>query len=596
MIDDDVIDEYQSEKVERNLSDKELLYRLLSYLAPYKFFTFLAIFFLLCAKIIEASIPFEIGKLTQSFINKTSDIDLHAIKVTCFLLGALLLLSYLMDMLNVFVRNWVGQKALYTLRKEVYEKIQRLPLSYFDKNSVGRMISRTIHDVDQINQMFAESIVPLFGNLILFTGIYAALWAISWEVALAVTFIFPLIFYITNRFRVNEREAYDYLRTVISGLNTFVQEQLMGASTIHHFGMHKEQKKRFEAINRDASKAYMATISHFSLLISSLDFLQVFSLTMVFVILVKTSSPEAGFQAGTFYAFTLYAMMFFRPLADLAERYNVLQSATAAAQRIFHILDLPVEERNCSGIELDEINEIEFKDVWFAYEADNWILKGVNLKILKGQSTALVGVTGSGKTTIMSLLLRFYDYQKGSILINGKEIRDYTLDSLRKQFSVILQDPVIFSGTFAENISLFEPDFPKSKIMQAIDYVQLTNIVKRYLEGVDHFLMERGKGLSVGEMQLVSMARAVAHDRTVFMLDEATANIDSHTEKVIQDVLNRLLKEKTALVIAHRLSTIRHVDKIIVLSNGKVEEEGSHEELIAAKGIYEKLFKLQFHL
>lgn len=592
--------DYLRERIPTNVMDRMLIKRLLTYLRPYRWWLGLAILFLIFSKGVEAYVPIYIGHVTQYILNSINLNDLekesrlHTVFQGCGTIIGLLVLSYLLDATNVIIKTRIGQRAILELRTQVYEHILRLPLSYYDHYSVGRLMTRTIHDVDQIDQMFSDSVVPILGNLILFLSIGVGIIFVDWKIGLIVALIMPIVWWLTHQFRYHQRRCYERVRSIVSAMNAFVEEHLMGAMTIRNFGLQNKEKARFDQINEDHCSAYLETIHNFASFIASIDFMQNLSLILAFVVLTSFAPPDTGFQAGTYFTFSLYALMFFRPLADLAERYNALQAAMAAAERVFTILDQKEEPKGGMTSTLEEVSCIVFEDVWFAYEKEHWVLKGLSFKIGKGESIAIVGVTGAGKTSIMNLLLRLYEFQKGSIKINGKDIREYSEDDLRKQFSIVLQDPVIFSGTIAENISLYNPNISKEKIDSVINYVNMRAFVNRFPEGIDHHLSERGKTVSVGEMQLISLARAVAYERCVLILDEATANIDTGTERIIQDALKKILKEKTALVIAHRLSTIKDVTRILVIHEGVVAEMGSHQQLLEAKGIYEKLYRLQF--
>lgn len=593
--------EYAGEIVESITGDKALIWRLLRYLRPYRTLLITAICFLLFSKAIEALMPIYIGQLAQTILDhlgvsdpKKEMLFIHVWK-TGALIIAFLFLGYLLDSANVVLRSWVGQKGLYRLRMRIYDHVLNMPLAYFDRNTVGRLMTRTIHDVDQINQMFSESVIPIIGNAFLFIGIFLGILFIDWRIGVLVLCILPFVWLLTHRFRKFQRLCYNRVRTVVAAMNTFVQEHLMGASIIRNFGLQSQTKKQFEEINQDYCDAYLDSIHHFSFFIAGIDLISNASLILAFVVIVLFAPASSGFEVGIFLTFSLYALMFFRPLADLAERYNVLQSAMSAAARIFDLLDSYSERKGDSGkFDLTEIQSIVFEDVWFSYEPDHWVLKGLSMEIVKKQSYAIVGMTGEGKSTIMSLLLRFYEPQKGRIVINGLDIHDYTLVSLRKQFSLVLQDPVIFSGTIAENIALFDESIARNEMERVIDDLGIRPLIKHYPLGLDHMLSEQGKGLSTGEMQLISLARAIAHKRSILILDEATANVDTMTEQMMQQALHASLKQQTALVIAHRLSTVKDVSSIIVLQDGKIVETGSHQALLEKKGVYEKLYRLQF--
>lgn len=584
---------YPREALVSHLFDRELLSRIFKYLWPYKPLLFLSLSILIVSKITEASIPILIGYLSQKILTQgplTEGFYDYLLKMAFFIFF-LLIMVYILECINVWIRSYVGQNATYSLRKDIYSHIQKLPIPFFDKTPIGKLMTRTIHDLDQIHQMLSESFVPLIGSLFLFVCIFFGVAYINWKVAAIFLALAPFILLFTNNFRVHQRKCYEELRSIIATLNSFVQENLMGISIIRTFGIEKEEKKVFEAVNDDQCTAYLKSVENFGFFIAGIEFFQNLTLILAFIVLVTWSS--GGFQAGAFFAFSLYALMIFRPLSDLAERYNVLQAAMAGASRVFAVLDEKVENHGHLNKPLTDIESVVFEDVWFAYEKDNYVLQGLSFTLKKGESLALVGITGSGKTTVINLLLRFYDFQKGSIKINDLDIRDYSLKSLRQVFSVALQDPVLFSGTIRENISLFQNIADKT-IEAAAEYVNLSLLLNKLPNGLDASIGGRGLTLSAGEMQLISLARAVAHNRSMVILDEATANIDTSTEKLIQNALNKIMQEKTTLVIAHRLSTIRGASRILVLSQGKNVEMGTHEELIVKGGIYEKLYKLQF--
>lgn len=587
--------DYEKEKVSVKGLDYALLRRLFSYLIPYRRYVVLSVVLLVFAKVIEALVPIFIGKLSESILDPgpNPQLDPDTLFNWGMGLGGLLICGYLFDAANVLVKNWVGQHALLELRSETYDAIQRMPIAFFDKQSVGRLMSRTIHDVDQINQLYSESIVPIIGNIILLLGIFAGTIYLSWKVALIGLVIIPILLVLTHHFRKEQSRCFELLRAIVSALNTFVQERLMGASTIWVFGTRKKEKREFEQINQDHCTVHLESIHNLGIFLASIQFLHSFVLILTFGALV-IFSPIGHFDAGLFFTFSLYALMVFRPIADLAERYNVLQAAVASGGRIFDILDRP-QEKYAGGIPLDTIQNIFFEDVWFAYQNENWILRGLTFSVRNGESLAVVGTTGAGKSTIMGLLLRLYDIQRGSIKINGRDIKEYSLDQLRRQFSVVAQEPMLFSGTLASNIAMEREDVSREAIQTAVDYVDLKPLIDRNPLGLNQVLKGSGGGLSAGEGQLITLARAVAHNGSVYILDEATANIDSVSERKIQSAMNRILEEKTAIVVAHRLSTIKHATRILVINQGIVAEEGTHETLLSFGGIYEKLYRLQFH-
>ena len=584
---------YPQEQYQETYPDRVLVKKMLSYLAPYTWPIVCAILLLFAAKAIEAYVPLVIGEYSQTILNATSTtLPIQKLAVGTAWIVAALVLASLFETANIIVKNWIGQKALFKLRNDVFHHIQQLPVEYFDKNAVGRLMTRTIHDVDQINLMFSDSIIPLIGSIFLFIGVSIGVIVLNTHLAIAFFVTLPILCVIANRFRKGQRKTYGKIRAIVSAMNTFIQEHLTGVSTIRLFSLKSKEKGKFEKINNDYKTGYVESGNHFAELFAGIDLIQSLALILVFVLLVL--SPQ-GFQGGEFFTFSLYVIMIFRPIGDLAERYNVLQSAVAASSRIFHILSIPIEVSTPSKKTIATVESISFENVWFAYDGEEWVIKDLSFEVKKGQTAALVGITGAGKTTITSLLLRYYEIQKGSIKINGTDIREYSLATLRSCMSVVLQDPVIFSGSFSDNVSLNTSKISEKQINQALDDANMEPIVRRYSKGRKHFIAERGTGLSTGEKQLLSLARAIAHNRDILILDEATANIDAYTERAIQEALHRLLSSKTSIVIAHRLSTIQHADKILVMHQGELKEEGTHAQLLKSKGIYEKLYRLQFN-
>jgi ATP-binding cassette subfamily B protein len=549
---------------------------------------------MIVSKILEAIVPVLIGYLTQTILSSRHTLSFDMISTDIMYIIGLMLLTFLLDSMNVFLRNWVGQKGILNLRVKVFSHMMHLPLSFFDHNPVGRLMTRTIHDVEQIDQMFSESLVPILSNLILFFCIAGSLIWLNWQLALVVFLVVPILWFLSHRFRIEQRRCYELLRSILSSMNGFIQEHLMGVNIIRNFGLQRQEKKKFQEINKDYQYANIESIYNFSFFLSSIEFLQSVVLISVFVFLGYLALPTHSFQAGTFFTVTLYASMIFRPILDLAERFNVLQNALAASRRIFDILDTqPETSIQSSEHPFNDIQEICFENVWFSYEPNNWVLKNVSFTVKKGESIALVGVTGSGKTSIISLLLRFYDIQKGTIRMNGVDIRDIPLETLRSYYSLVLQDPSIFSGTVLENIALYKPHITEQAVDKILKALDLQDFIKKFSDGYQHNLEEHGTSLSTGENQLIALARAIAQNRPIIILDEATANIDSYTEHLIQNTLEKILPNKTSIIIAHRLSTIHNVTKIIVLANGSIMESGSHAELIERDSLYSKLYKLQ---
>lgn len=592
--------DYLTTKSPNKALDLSLIFRLFAYLRPYKGLLLFSLLMMIFTKTLEVIIPLWIGKLSEHVLGSMNGSEINYAFSTILQGGggviALLFLTYCLDALNALIKNWIGQKGVVSLRCDLFDQIQRLPLSFHDEQSVGRLVSRTVYDVEQIHQMYAESLIPILGNMILLTGIAVCVTYLNWKVAIATSLFMPALWWLTIRFGKKQKECYSLIRAIIARLNSFVQEQLMGASTIRLFGQQERERGNFEQINSDHCHANIESIRNLSFFMAGIELIHNGVLIAVFLSLAMLAVQGAPFDASLFFTFSLYALMLFRPISDLAERYNVLQAAVAAGERIFALLDLnqePYEQQK--GKDLEQIHDIVFDNVWFFYKEEEWVLKGISFSLRQGESVAIVGMTGVGKTTLIHLLMRFYTPQKGRILINGVDINEYSLHSLRQQMSFVMQDPVLFSGTVTDNISLHRKEIPDQQVSASLEYLDLADVIKKFPQGIDTPIGERGTCLSVGEQQLISLARAVAHGGSLFLLDEATANIDSESERKIQRALGKILKERSSLVVAHRLSTIRDVDKIVVLHQGTIREEGSHEALLRKSGIYEKLYRLQFN-
>lgn len=561
--------------LEQHRLDITLLKRLLKYLKEWRLGLAGALVLLIMARVIDAWIPIQLGLLAQKLMAGGYEFSFYLHEA--LILSCLLVMGYFLDVASVVIKSWVGSRGILKLRQEVFSHIQRLPVAVFDKEPVGKLLTRTMHDVDQINQLFSESVLPLFGSLVLFFLILAGMFWLDYRIALIILCLMPPILFLTNYFRNTQRTGYEKIRTEVQEMNAFVQEHLQGVITIRHFGLHEREGKKFNSINERLCEAYLKTANNFGFYLSANDFLQSSAFIGAFVVLTY----QWPFNAGIFFAFSLYVVMIFRPLIDLAERYNTLQSAFAAANRIFDLLEVPPEREE--GEHLHAIETIKFDDVWFAYHDEEWVLKGISFTLNPGEKLALVGQTGSGKSSIISLLLRFYPFQSGEILINDRPLNYWSLQSLRKACSVTLQDPVIFSGTIEENVTLFDSSISTKESQKALNYVNFPAKEKMH-----------ASSLSSGEMQLISLARAAAHPGRFLILDEASANIDPVTEKAIQEALEKLMLGRGAIIVAHRLSTIRGATTILVLSKGKIIESGTHETLIAKQGVYEKLSRLEY--
>ncbi|PYT46600.1 MAG: antibiotic ABC transporter ATP-binding protein [Acidobacteria bacterium] len=587
--------------------DSRLMRRLLQYMKPYKWRVVLALVMVAIVTPLELAPPLIFRKAIDSyFVPALHHLIPEAsawsgISWLSLLFLAVLAFDFLAQYIQIRIMQRVGQQTMYDMRREIFAHMQRLPMSYFDHNPVGRLVTRVTTDVDALNDLFAAGVVTMINDFFLLAVMAGLLFTIDKRLALDTLAVLPGILIVTMIFRKFVRDANRRIRTAIARINAFLQEYISGMSVVQLFNRERKAMEEFERRNRDNMLAWRDAILAYALFYPAVEFLSFATIALIYWsggnrILSGTLS------LGVLTAFTMFAQRFFRPIQDLSEKFNILQSAMAASERIFKLLDEPVlVESDPNAIPLDHpLGEIEFRNVWFSYRNtpepadEDWVLRDVSFRVEPGQTFAIVGHTGAGKTTLISLLLRFYDVQRGQILLDGKDIRTIDLQDLRRQFGIVLQDPFLFTGTIETNIRLGTPGIDRGTVERAVDEIGLGDFVRSLPEGVASSVNERGSTLSVGQRQLINFARALAHNPRFLILDEATSSVDTKTELLIREALNRLLSGRTALVIAHRLSTIQHADRILVFHKGRLREQGAHQELLAERGIYYRLYQLQY--
>jgi ATP-binding cassette subfamily B protein len=496
--------------------------------------------------------------------------------------------------------NTIGQHVMYDLRSELYDKLQHQEVAYYDRNPVGRIMTRLTNDVDALNELFTSGVTDLLGDLVMIVAIIGMMLWMDVRLTLITLLTVPLLFAATTWFRKGARRGYDLVRTRIARLNAFLQEHFSGAQTVQIFNAEKKSLARFEHINDDHRNANIETIFYYAVFFPLVDFIGAVGIALVIWYggwrVMQNTPGHTVLSLGALIAFIQYSGFLFQPIRDISDKYNVLQAAVVASHRIFKTLDLPIAITSpAKPLKTGRAaGSIEFENVWFAYKDEDWVLKDVSFAVEPGQSVALVGHTGSGKTTITNLLMRFYDVQKGRILLDGVDVRDWDLQALRENFAVVLQDVFLFSGTVEGNIRLGRSDISAERVEWAATEVRADRFIKRLPEGYKSEVRERGAGLSVGQKQLISFARALAFDPALLILDEATSSIDTETEQLIQQAIERVMQQRTSLLVAHRLSTIQRADTIIVLHHGEIREQGPHQELLAMRGLYWRLYKLQY--
>src|ERR1700693_4425531 len=587
--------------------DSRLMRRLLQYMAPYRWWVVLALGMVAIVTPLELAPPlmFE-NAIDRYFVPAMKGIlgesaAWRGILIISVIYFFIRVFDFLAQYAQIRIMQRVGQQTMYDMRNGIFAHLQRLPMKYFDHNPVGRLVTRVTTDVDALNDLFAAGVVTMINDLFLLVVMAGVLFWIDVRLALATLAVLPGILIVTFIFRHYVREANRKIRTAIARINSFLQEYISGMHVVQLFNRERKAMNEFERRNRDNMLAWRDAILAYALFYPAVEFLSFATIALIYWS-GGNRILSGGLTLGVLTAFTMFAQRFFRPIQDLSEKFNILQSAMAASERIFKLLDEPVlVESDPNAIPLGHPRgEIEFRNVWFSYRnvaepaEEDWVLRDVSFRVEPGQTIAIVGHTGAGKTTLISLLLRFYDIQRGQILLDGKDIRLIDLQDLRRQFGIVLQDPFLFTGTIETNIRLGTPGIDPPTVERAVEEIGLGEFIRSLPEGVGASVNERGSTLSVGQRQLINFARALAHNPRFLILDEATSSVDTKTELLIREALDRLLSGRTALVIAHRLSTIQHADCILVFHKGRLREQGAHQELLAQRGIYYRLYQLQY--
>jgi ATP-binding cassette subfamily B multidrug efflux pump len=574
--------------------DSNLIRRLYVYLEPYKWFIVLALVITLISSFLGPLRPYLVQIAIDDYVAAKDIPGLGKIIILFFLI---LLAESILMIGTTYLTRWVGQNALNSLRNAVFNKIQSLHVQFFDRNPIGRLITRTTNDIEALSDLLSSGVVNMIGDLFRIFFIMFFMFSMSWELSLVSLSTLPLLFYATFWFKSKVRVAFLNVRDQIARLNSFVQEHINGMSIVQLFGREKKEAERFEKINMDHTKAHVKTIFYFALFWPAVEVLS--SLAMALVIWYGGASTLAsGLTFGILVAFIQYVRLFFLPIRDLSDKFNTLQSALASSERIFNVMDTKntvIEAEN--PVTLEKVNgNIEFKNVSFRYaKNEDYVIKDINFSVKAGSTVAVVGATGAGKSTLINLVTRFYDIDEGEIFLDGTNIKSLSLKSLRSSFGLVLQDNALFSGTILDNITLGNPSIPEERVKKAAEMVQANVFIEKLPGAYKYVLQERGTSLSMGQRQLICFVRALVYDPAILVLDEATSNIDSETESLVSAAMQTLMKGRTSLVIAHRLATIQHADTIIVMHKGQIREQGSHQELLKNQhGIYRKLYELQY--
>jgi ATP-binding cassette subfamily B multidrug efflux pump len=602
-------DNFHEEEILGKAYDARLMRRLLAYLRPYRgvvTFALIAIFFY---GLLQAVPPYLMKVEIDRYLDPTKHQPIFPflahllspdpltgiLQIAFVFFLPTVLLTFVLQFVQTFAMNLVGQQVMYDLRKQVFGHLQRLQMNYFDRNPVGRLVTRVTTDIDVLNDLFASGVVAVFGDFFTLVSIMVVMLKLDWRLAFLTFAVMPLIILVTGLFRKAVRESYRRIRLAIARINAYLQEHITGMSVLQLFNREEKTFEEFEKINSAHMEAYKDSILAYGLFYPTVEFLGV--LAIVIILYKGGGMIMAGtLTVGTAIAFIQYSQRFFRPIQDLSDKYNILQAAMASSERVFKLLDTPVNISDADSPKKLEgpRGRVEFRNVGFAYRDSHRVLENVSFTIEPGETVAVVGHTGAGKTTLTNLLLRFYDVQEGAILFDGVDIRELGLRDLRNNFGIVLQDPFLFSGTIASNIRLGTEGVSDQQVRDAVRRVNMLDFIEGLPGGFDEPVRERGATLSSGQKQLLSFARALAHDPKILILDEATSSVDPETEHLIREGLRQLLENRTSLVIAHRLSTIQNASKIIVMHKGRVREVGTHQELLRLKGIYFKLYQLQY--
>jgi ATP-binding cassette, subfamily B, multidrug efflux pump len=571
--------------------DLPTLRRLYTFVGPYKKQFFGLIGIILVSAMLAPLLPLLIK---YTIDNPIANGDYELLALMLLIMIGVLIVQGLVSFVNTYLSGWLGQYIIRDMRLQLYEKIISLRLRFFDQTPIGRLVTRTISDIETLSNVFSDGMAAIAGDILQLVLIIAVMFYTDWQLSLISLSMIPLMLFSTYVFKEKIKDAFNEVRAAVSNLNSFVQEHITGMNIVQIFGSEDVEYRKFEKINAEHRDANIRSILYYSIYFPVADVISAAGTGLV-VWYGSKQILQQDVTFGTVTAFVMFINLFFRPIRQLADRFNTLQMGIVSTDRILKLLDSDDYTANEGTYEPEHVKgKVEFKSVWFAYKEEEYVLKDLNFHMNEGETIAFVGATGAGKSSVINLLSRFYDINKGEILIDGVDIHEYELTALRRNIGVVLQDVFLFSDTIENNITLGNPNINHEQIVEAAKLVGVHEFIERLPGGYQYNVMERGGTLSVGQRQLISFVRAMVHDPKIIVLDEATSSVDSETEELIQHAIETLMKGRTAIVIAHRLSTIQEADKIIVLDRGEIKEQGTHDELLARNGFYANLYKMQY--
>jgi ATP-binding cassette subfamily B protein len=581
----------QPEEKSGRIFDLVILRRLFSFIHPYRGRFFLLVFLIILLALLVPATPLLIQ---YTIDNHVMTGNYEGLTSMLFVLIGVLVMQAVVQFCNTYLSGWLGQTIIRDIRIQLFRHLLDLRLKFYDNTPIGRLVTRTISDIETLSNVFSEGIAAIAGDFLQLIVILGIMLYTDWRLTLVSLALLPLLLMSTYIFKEKIKDSFNEVRTAVSNLNAFVQEHITGMSIVQIFNSEEIEYNKFEAINREHRRANMKSVLYYSVYFPVAEVISA-GCTGLLVWYGAKGVLGQDLTLGVLIAFIMYISMFFRPIRMIADRFNTLQLGIVSTERILTMLDSKDQIPNTGTLKPANLRgEVSFEHVWFAYVEDDYRLKDINFTVKAGETVALVGATGAGKSSIINLLSRFYDIQKGRILIDGVDLKEYELGSIRSKIAVVLQDVFLFSDTIFNNITLNNPDIPREKVEAAARLVGADRFIERLPGGYDYNVMERGATLSVGQRQLISFVRAMVYDPKIIVLDEATSSVDTETEEMIQDAIDKLMKGRTSIVIAHRLSTIQKASKIIVLDQGEIKEQGTHEELLSHEGYYAQLHRMQY--